>query len=239
MTIPSIVKGQYFDVAVKADSLNLGLTGWVVICGLTSRSFTEAYQTNKEYLRDCADPEMVPFGVINVTGQDFTIGGTGVHNRAQGKLIRALGGKSLPYRFIEGEPSDDSVDLGYYEGNFMLTNRQQTAADGTNVTAQFNWESDGLVTHNDGASGAALTDLTVSPLTATVDSAWTGAITGATTGSEISAVADDGTPLTVTGTNVTGTFETAGTVAVTLTEELAGAPNTPKVTSVNVTVSAS
>lgn len=238
MSIPKIVKGQYFDVAVDATSLNIdGITGWTVICGLTSRSFTEAYQTQKEYLRDCGDPTMVPFGVLNITGQDFTIAGTGLHNRSQGPLVRAIGGKSLPYRFIEGEPTDDAVDLGYYEGNFVMTNRQQTAADGTNVTSQFNWESDGLVIHYDTAAEAALGTLTVSPLTATADSAWTGTITGKTAGSEVTATANDGTPLTVTGSSITGTFADTGTVTVTIKEELAGAPNTPKLTTITVTVS--
>jgi hypothetical protein len=233
MSIPSIVKGQYFDVVVDATNLGVAdLTGWVVLCGLTSRSFTEAYQTNKEYLRDCGDPTMVPFGVINITGQDFTIGGTGVHNRAQGGLVRKLAGESLPYRFIEGEQSDDAVDLGYYEGNFVLTTRQHTAADGTNVTAQFTWESDGLVQHHSGASGAALASLTIAPLTATADTEWTGTITGKT-----SAIADDGTPLTVTGSTITGTVPDAGSVIVTVTEELPGAPNTPKFANYTVVVS--
>lgn len=238
MSVPKIVKGQYFDVAVDATNLGVdNVTSWVVICGLTSRSFTEAYQTNKEYLRDCGDPTMVPFGVLNITGQDFTISGTGSYNRAQAAVVRALGGKSLPYRFIEGEPSDDAVDLGYYEGNFVLTNRQRTAADGTNVSEQFTWESDGQVVHYEGAASGPLTALTVSPTAATAGSAWTGTITGKTAGSDITATASDGTSLTVTGTSITGTFPAAGTVTVTLTEELAGAANTPKTSTVTVTVS--
>lgn len=69
---------------------------------------------------------------------------------------------------------------------------------------------------------AALAALTLATATATAGAAWTSAITGETTGSIISAMSDDGTPLTVTGNNasVGGTFAAAGTKQVTLTESL-------------------
>lgn len=154
MSVPKIVKGQYFDVAVFAPAIGTsGQPGYVaadtdtptIVCGLTTRNLTHQFNTSDEFIRDCADPTMVPFRVVNVTGEQFDISGTGLYNRSQGPLIRSLGGKSLKYRFIMGEPSDDAVDAGYFEGNFVLTNEQFGAPDGTNATSQFTFVSDGQV----------------------------------------------------------------------------------------------
>lgn len=236
MSVPSIVKGQYFDVAVSLD----GGTSWTSICGLNTRSFTEQYQTSDEYLRDCADPGMVPFRVINVTGAQFDVAGQGLYNRAQGDLIRQLGGRSLPYRFIMGEDASDVVDAGHYQGNFVLTNKQITAPDGANVTASFTWASDGVVTFTPGDDIIVLDPLLLSPRTATHAVAYSGTITGCTTGSTVAATSSDSTTLTVSGTGATrtvaGTFAAAGSPTITITETLAGAPNSPKPTSVNIKV---
>jgi hypothetical protein len=136
--------------------------------------------------------------------------GTGVYNRAQGALIRQLGGKSLPYRFILGEDASDQVDAGYYQGNFVLTNKQLGAADGANATAQFTWASDGVVTWTDGAEIIVLDPLTMTPKIATHAVAYTGTVTGTTTGSTLTATSSDATTLTVSGSvrtrTVGGTF---------------------------------
>lgn len=238
MTVPKIVKGNYFDVACDVN----GSGTFVTICGLTTRNLTQAAQTSDEYLRDCADPTMVPFRVVNVTGQSFEIAGTGLYNRAQGSLIRDLFGKSLTYRFVMGEDADDAVDSGYYQGQFVLTNNQIGAADGTNVTAQFTWQSDGLVSWVPGAEIIVLDILDVSPKTATEDAAWSGTVTGTTAGSTLTATSSDSTELTVSGTGTTrtvgGTFSTGGSKTITLTETLAAASNSPRVTTLIVAVEA-
>jgi hypothetical protein len=236
MSVPSTVKGQYWDVAVSLD----GGTTFQTICGLNSRSLTEQYNTSDENIRDCADPSQVPFRVVNVTGQQFDISGTGVYNRAQGALIRQLGGKSLPYRFILGEDASDQVDAGYYQGNFVLTNKQLGAADGVNATAQFTWASDGVVTWTDGAEIIVLDPLTITPKIATHAVAYTGTVAGVTTGSTLVATSSDATTLTVSGSGPTrtvgGTFSAAGNPTITLTETLTGAPNSPKVTTAKIAV---
>jgi hypothetical protein len=155
MSIPSIVKGQYFDVAVDVTSLNLaGVSGYVIICGLTSRGFTHGTQTGDEYVRDCSNPEDVPVRVVNVTGESWDISGSGLHNRKQQVMIDAMVGKSLPVRFIEGEPSDDAVFIGYYDGKFVLESYAVQGADGANVTSTFAWKSDGIITLVTGAPSA-------------------------------------------------------------------------------------
>lgn len=237
MSVPKIVKGQYYDVAVENPTLPAGSGDFIVICGLNSRSLTEAYQSAKEYIRDCSDPTMIPFGVVNVTGQDFTVSGTGVHNRAQGDIIRILGGKSVRMRFIEGEPADDAVNHGFYEGNFVLTNRQETAADGTNVTEQFTWDSDGQVFWTTVTGFGDLATLTLSDKTAGEDAGWSSAVLGKTQESVITATSSDGTIISVTGDTVSAVFATTGSKTITMIETLAGATGSPKTSTDTVVVS--
>jgi len=88
------------------------------------------------------------------------------------------------------------------------------------------------------AAAATLSALTLSPTTATTGTAYSGTISGKTSGSTITATSSDGTALTVSGTTVTGSFSAAGTPTVTLTETLSGATNTPRTSTVSLTVSA-
>ena len=232
MSVPSIVKGQYWDVGVSLDD---GAT-FTKICGLNSRNLTEQYQTSDQTIRDCNDPTQVPFRVVNVTGVQFDIAGTGVYNRAQGDLLRQLGGQSLPYRFILGEDASDPVDSGYYQGNFVLSNKQLGGADGTNATAQFTWVSDGVVKWVPGADLIVLDPLNLGTRAATHGVAWNSVINNRTAGSTLAATSSDGTALTVTGNSVSGTFAAAGQPTITITETLATATNTPRVTTTSVNV---
>ncbi|WP_420139818.1 hypothetical protein [Sphingomonas sp.] len=154
MSDPSIVKGQYFDVAVFKPAIGSGsadTTTPTILCGLTTRNFTHQFNTTDDFIRDCEDKEKAPVRVVNVNGEQFDISGSGLYNRAQAPIVRAIVGKRLKYRFIVGEPADDEVDAGYYEGYFVLTNRQVGGADGANVTDQFTWISDGQVLWHDAA----------------------------------------------------------------------------------------
>lgn len=98
--------------------------------------------------------------------------------------------------------------------------------------------------HGTTSSGTAPTlgTLSVSPGSATAGAAYDGTISGATTGSTITATSSDGTVLTVGGAGSTrtlsGTFASAGTPTIILTETLTGAANTPHVTAGTITVSA-
>lgn len=89
------------------------------------------------------------------------------------------------------------------------------------------------------AAAVTLSALTLSPLTATAGVAYSGTISGNTSGSTITATSSDGTALSVSGTTVTGTFAGAGSPTITLTETLAGATNTPRVSTGTMVVSSS
>lgn len=155
MSVPTIVKGQYFDVAVDVTGLGLtgtggtALTGYVYLCGLNARNLTHQINTSDEAVPDCGKPATVPWRVLNATSQQKDMSGTGLYNVDQAGLIRGIFGKTLPYRFIEAQPNATDADtkdaLGAWQGNYKFTNWQEGATDGTNVTAQFTFASDGEV----------------------------------------------------------------------------------------------
>jgi hypothetical protein len=153
MSTPTIVKGQYFDVAVKAP----GASVFTYLCGLNTRNLTHQVNTSDEAVPDCDAPATVPWRVLNATSQQKDMSGTGVHNIAQADLIRSIFGQTLNYRFIEAQPdaadANDKDQIGYWEGPFMLTNWQQGATDGANVTSQFTFSSDGEVEWTPAAGG--------------------------------------------------------------------------------------
>jgi hypothetical protein len=238
MTTPTTVKGQYFDVAVDVTSLNLanGVTGFVYLCGLNTKNLTHQINTNDEAIPDCDRPGDVAWRVLNATSQQKDMAGTGVHNLANSSLIRAIYGKSLPYRFIEAQPGTTTNDkdmLGYWEGQYMFTNWQEGANDGTNVTSQFTFASDGPVLWVDMTS---LDTLTVSPATGAINVEYTGTISHRTPGSTITATSTGATPV-ITGNVVKATWTTAGAKTLTFVETLAGATGSPKTTATTVTVS--
>lgn len=241
MTFPSVVPGTYFDIAVDPQKDGTFTT----LCGMTTRNFQIGTQTADEYLRDCADPTMVPYRALNITGQSATINGTGLYNRAQGDLIRSLLGQSFPYRYIMGEDADDAVDSGYWEGNFALTDLQFGASDGAKVSAQLTFQSDGQFAWVPGADIIVLDILDLTPKTATIATTYTGTVAGLTAGSTLVATSSDSTVLTVSGTGTTRTiatdssgFAATGNKTITLVETLAAAANSPRTTKIIVAAKA-
>ena len=87
MTVPSTVKGGYFDVAVDVTTLGLldgggsPITGYVIICGLNTRNLTHQVNTSDEAVPNCQDPEEVPWVSRNANSQEKNMSGTGLHNR--------------------------------------------------------------------------------------------------------------------------------------------------------------
>lgn len=244
MTVPSVVKGGYFDVAVDVtglgltDSLSNPLTGFVTICGLTTRNITHQVNTSDESVPDCSDPEEVPWVSRNANSQEKNMSGTGLHNRAQTNVLRAIFRKTLPYRFVEGEPGNDLVSQGYWEGPFLFDQWQEGATIKQNVTSQFSWKSDGEV---DWVSTTAptLATLTATPLTGTAATPWSGVVTGRTPGSEISVQATGATAVSYDDATNTihATWAAAGSKTVKVTETFAEATNSPKLTTLTVVIS--
>lgn len=89
-----------------------------------------------------------------------------------------------------------------------------------------------------GSWAAELSDLSLTPLTATAATEWTGTLTGMADDSTITATSDDDTELTVDGDTITGTFSDAGSPKITVTETLSGASNSPNTSVFTVVVAA-
>ena len=70
--------------------------------------------------------------------------------------------------------------------------------------------------------------------------ATTATLSGFTAGSSVTATSSDGTTITLTGSGTTrtlsATFNNSGSFNLTVTESLANAPNSPKVTTIPFTV---
>jgi hypothetical protein len=88
------------------------------------------------------------------------------------------------------------------------------------------------------SAAVTLGALGLTSTSAAIGSPFSATITGRTTGSTLAATSSDGTSVSVSGSTVSGTFSAAGSPTITLTETLSGASNTPKSSTVSVTVSA-
>lgn len=86
------------------------------------------------------------------------------------------------------------------------------------------------------AAAVVLNPLTLSPTTATVGTAYTGTVSGKTSGSALTLSGTGAAGLTVSGSTVSGTPTTAGSVNI--IETLAGATGSPRTSSGVLTVSA-
>lgn len=93
-----------------------------------------------------------------------------------------------------------------------------------------NYKLINLVEASTGTPILALGTLYLSSTAYTAGTMFNATISGATPGSTITATANDGTVLNVVGALLSGTFNTAGTKTITLTEELAGYFNSPNPT---------
>lgn len=96
-----------------------------------------------------------------------------------------------------------------------------------------------LIALVEAATGTPLPSLNALYLSSTAFTAGTmfnATIAGTTPGSTITATADDGTALNVTGSLLSGTFTTAGSKTITLTEALAGYFNSPNSNQIVVAV---
>lgn len=98
--------------------------------GLTI-SYASAYETT---LKDCADPEDVGHIVRDVGAQDWSISVSGQLNRSQQDALRGLLGEKLNWRFVQDEPSGETVDDGYWQGAGFITSFEIGASDGNHAS---------------------------------------------------------------------------------------------------------
>lgn len=145
MAQPDIIRGTYFSLLMGNGA---GPEVFTALCGISTRSFTAAVNTNDQFTRDCADPEDVPIRRAIVTGRQWDLTGEGTLNRANLADIIAAQAVTKNYRFLFTEPADDEVYQGYFAGPAILTNLQITAEDESFAQISIALVSDGLWTWN-------------------------------------------------------------------------------------------
>lgn len=143
MAQPDILKGTFFSLMLGNGATPTEV--FTALCGFTTRTFRGQINTNDQFTRDCADPENVPVRRITATGEQWSLSGEGVVNRANLETIEAELGDISNWRFAFTEPADDEIFQGYWAGAFMMTSLEITASDENYATLNITMESDGEV----------------------------------------------------------------------------------------------
>lgn len=144
-------------------------------------------------------------------------------------VARDSGSTSITFA-ASGNQLTASIASALAVGSSLSAIARVTQADGAGVLIP--------VTLTGVAAAPTLSALTLSTSSATVGTAATINIIGATAGSTITGSVPDGMTLNSGARTITGTPTTAGTYNFSLTETLAGATNTPRVSNVSVVVAA-
>lgn len=140
MAQPKILRGTYFSLMMGDGA---GPEVFTALCGIATRSFTAAVNTNDQFVRDCDLPEDVPIRRAIVTSKQWDLTGEGVLNRDNLAIVLAAQAVVKNYRFVFTEPVDDLVYQGYWAGAAIMTNLVITAEDANFATISITLVSDG------------------------------------------------------------------------------------------------
>jgi predicted secreted protein len=141
MAQPKILRGTRFSLMAGDGGSPETFTA---LCGITTRTFTHRRNTNDQYTRDCADPDDVPIRNLIVTGEAWTLSGTGVLNRDNLEFLQSLDdNQPHNFRYIFTEPATDLVYQGFYAGAGIITSFEITGGDDNFATISITIESDG------------------------------------------------------------------------------------------------
>src|SRR6059058_4788037 len=114
MAQPDILRGTYFSLMAGDGGSPETFTA---LCGITTRTFTHRRNTSDQYTRDCANPIDVPVRNLIVTGEAWTLSGSGVLNRSNLATLQGLDdNQPHDWRYVFTEPSGDLIFQGYYAG---------------------------------------------------------------------------------------------------------------------------
>lgn len=141
MAQPDILRGTYFSLMLGDGA---GPEVFTALCGITTRDFTHARNSQDVNTRDCADPENVPVRNLIITNEQWDLTGEGVLNRANLAVIQAADdNQPHNWRYLFTEPATDEVFQGYYAGSGIITNFKITATDENFATISIALASDG------------------------------------------------------------------------------------------------
>lgn len=143
MARPNTLRGTYITILMGDGATPT--EAFDVLCGITTKSFTDQVNTQDSFVRDCADPDDVPVREIIASGRQWTITGSGSMNRDNIADIDAAVGEIKNYRFFIGKKTGETGTPlnGYYSGQAMLTRRVINGDDGAYAGVDITIESHG------------------------------------------------------------------------------------------------
>jgi predicted secreted protein len=141
MAQPDIIRGTYFVLAMGDGGTPTEV--FTALCGLTTRNLNYTANTTDVFTRDCAEPAEVPIRRALVTGEQWTLSGSGSLNRENIDTILAAKGTPKNYRFYWTEPADDEVYAGYFEGQAILSSISIDGNDDNFAQISVEFTSDG------------------------------------------------------------------------------------------------
>lgn len=136
MTKPTTKKfGEYIVQIESSDSPGV----FVAPCGLTTKGFTQTASTNETNVPDCDDPDLPADVERDIVSRSRSISGSGVMATESQQLWQDFYDSGS--RTCRVYPA--GLTGGYWEGDFILTSLEFSAALGEKVNISVTMDSDG------------------------------------------------------------------------------------------------
>jgi tail tube protein len=146
MASPTVIPGTKLLILIGAGGDSPGSPDvFGEPCGLTTKKFAMSATTSTTIVPDCIDPSLPAWEAKEVSSLAAEVTGNGVmavesfHTWADW----FLGSQSRSARITLVSPTTLPLSLGYFQGNFFLTNLTYDGVRGTKVAIDITMNSDG------------------------------------------------------------------------------------------------
>ncbi len=182
-------------------------------------------------------PTLAPLALSNYNVTEATPEGVevaAINGKTAGSVLSLLNNDGNRFTLVGNTITTGATAIDFEAGGTRSITIRET------LTGAVNTPRDTVITLtvNNVFEAAALSALSLSSTTAQVGTVKNILIVGTTAGSTLTGSVPAGMTLSSAGRTISGTPTTAGTYNFTLTETLADSPNSPKVTSLTITVAA-
>ena len=149
MVAPTTIPGTYLLIYVGSGGDSPGSPDvFSEPCGLTTKTSSLTAATNTTIIPDCTNPLLAAWEAKDVLSLAHEVTGSGVL-AAESFIVWNLwflGGTERACKIILTSPSTLPLSLGYYSGNYILTNFTQTGERGSKVTIDVTLANNGAIT---------------------------------------------------------------------------------------------
>jgi Phage tail tube protein len=149
MTAPTVIPGTKLLITVGSGGDSPGSPDvFSEPCGLTTKTSSLTAATNSTVIPDCTDPTLAAWEAKDVLSLSHEVTGHGVL-ACESFIVWNLwfmGGTERACRIVLQSPTTLPNSLGYYTGNYILTNFTQTGERGTKVTIDVTLANNGAIT---------------------------------------------------------------------------------------------